>query len=64
MQSYLLDAVHAQAVYVRRQAAIARTAERLKGQPAVSEIDRDAILAAIQDARDERDAQLGGWSQG
>lgn len=63
LQSYLLDAVHAQAVYVRRQAAIARLDERLKVQPPVSEVDRDAILVAIQDSHDERDAQLGGWSE-
>ena len=58
LQSYLRDAVHAQAVYLRRQAAINRTSERLRGQPEVPDSERDAVLAAIDGAHDERADQL------
>jgi hypothetical protein len=58
LQSYLRDAVHAQAVYLRRQAAIARTAERLRGGAQVPESERDAVLALVDQAHDERADQL------
>lgn len=60
LQSYLLDAVHAQVMYLRRQAAITRTSERLRGRPAVSDGERDAVLAAVDSAHDERADQLSG----
>lgn len=60
MQSFLRDAVHAQAVYLRRQAAIVRTAQRLQGQADVPENEREAVLAAIDRAHQERADQLGG----
>ncbi len=60
MQSYLRDAVHAQAVYLRRQAAIARTAERLRGQPVVPDSERRAVLAEVDRGHDERAEQLRG----
>ena len=58
LQSYLRDAVHAQAMYLRRQAAIARTAERLRGGPGVPESERDAVLALVDQAHHERADQL------
>jgi hypothetical protein len=62
LQSYLRDALHAQAVYLRRQAAIARTSERLRGQPEVPDSEREAVLAAVDRAHDERADQLSGRS--
>ncbi|MHB8244043.1 MAG: hypothetical protein ACYDGN_01640 [Acidimicrobiales bacterium] len=58
LQSYLLDAVHTQAAYLRRRAALLRTAERLAGQPAVSDEERYAVLNAIDAAHTERADQL------
>jgi hypothetical protein len=58
LQSYLRDAVHAQAVYLRRQAAIARTADRLRGRPEVSESERAAVLTTVEQAHHERADQL------
>ncbi len=58
LQSYLRDAVHAQAVYLRRQAALARTAERLRDRAAVPAEERDAVLDAIDDAHAERADRL------
>ena len=60
VQSYLRDAVHAQAVYLRRQAALARTAERLRGRPEVPDDERRTVLDAITDAHAERAEQLSG----
>ncbi|MDP9094352.1 MAG: hypothetical protein M3N95_15815 [Actinomycetota bacterium] len=60
VQSYLRDAVHAQAVYVRRQAALGHIAGLLKGRPGVPEEERSAVLAAIQLAHDERADDTGG----
>lgn len=57
LQAYLWDAVHAQAAYLRRQDALARTAQRLKGRSAVSNEAREAVLDAIDAADDER----GNW---
>jgi len=48
LQAYLRDAVHAQAVYLRRQAALRRTAERLAGRPPASTADREAVIDAAE----------------
>ena len=40
LQSYLLDALHAQAAYLRRQVALNRVRDRLHGRPAVDDLDR------------------------
>lgn len=58
LQSYLRDAVHAQAMYLRRQTAIARTAERLHGGSQVPESERSAVLALVDQAHHERADQL------
>lgn len=58
LQSYLRDAVHAQASYLRRQAAIARTTDRLQGGPGVPESERAAVLELVDHAHDERAGQL------
>jgi hypothetical protein len=59
LQNYLREAVHAQASYLRRQEALARTAERLRGRPEVPGQDREAVLDAIDAAHAERAGQLG-----
>jgi len=58
LQAYLRDAVHAQAIHLRRQAALARTGERLRGRPGVPEGERRAVLDAIDDAHTERAGEL------
>ena len=58
LQNYLLEAVRAQASYLRRQEALARTAERLRGQPEVPESERAAVLDAIDTGNAERAGQL------
>lgn len=58
LQGYLRDAVHAQAVYLRRQAAITRSAERLRGGPQVPESEREAVLELVDEAHHERADQL------
>ena len=58
LQSYLRDAVHDQAAYLRRRTALARTAKRLRGQPAVPDQERQAVFDAIDDAHTERADQL------
>lgn len=58
LQSYLRDVVLAQAAYLRRQEALARTAERLRGRPEVPVDERQAVLDAITDAHSERAGQL------
>ncbi len=60
LQSYLRDAVRSQAVYLRRQAALIRTAERLRGRPDVPADERRAVLDAITDAHTERAERLSG----
>ncbi len=55
LQSYLLDAVHTQAAYLRRRAALQRTAERLAGRPAVSDEERQAVLDVL-------DAERADWA--
>lgn len=58
VQRYLLDAVHAQAVYLRRQAALVAVAARLAGGADMSDDDRRAVFDAIDDAHAERADQL------
>jgi len=58
LQSYLLDAVHTQAAYLRRRAALRRTAERLAGRPAVSDEQRQGVLDALDAAHAARADQL------
>lgn len=59
LQSYLRDAVHAQAVYLRRQEAISRTEERLRGGAEVPESERAAVLTLVDRAHHERADHLG-----
>jgi len=58
LQSYLREAVRAQATHLRRKAALARTVERLRGRPEVPTEERDAVLAAIADAHAQRAKDL------
>lgn len=58
VQTYLRDALRAQASYLRRQAALARTSQRLQGQREVADEERTAILTAIADAHAQRAGQL------
>lgn len=58
LQSYLRDAVHAQAAYLRRQDALQRSSRRLRGRAAVSDTERDAVLDAVDTAHAERAEQL------
>lgn len=60
LQSYLRGALHAQAVYLRRQAAIVDISERLRGLPEVPDSERRAVLASVDRAHDERAEQLSG----
>lgn len=63
LQNYLRETVHAQAAYLRRQEALARTAERLRGRPAVPSEERGAVLDAIEDAHVERADQFSDRSE-
>jgi hypothetical protein len=58
LQKYLHDAVHSQADYLRRQAALARTANRLRDRPEVPVSERLAVLDAIASEHAERADQL------
>ena len=58
LQAYLLETVHAQAAFLRRRDALARTAGRLQGQAQVSDAARQGVLDAIGAAHDERAAEL------
>lgn len=58
VQKYLRETVHAQAVYLRRQAALTTIAEGLEGASAMSDDDRQAVFDAIDDAHAERAEQL------
>ena len=58
LQTYLRDAVHAQATYLRRRAALWRTAERLAGRAEVPETERRAVFDVVDDAHEERGRQL------
>ena len=59
LQSYLLETVHAQAAYLRRQDALAAAHQRLQGGRDVPETERAAVLDAIDADHGERAAQLG-----
>lgn len=58
LQNYLLEAVRSQAGYLRRQEALSRTADRLRGHPEVPDSERVAVLDAIDTAHAERADQL------
>lgn len=58
LQNYLREAVHAQAAYLRRQDALARTARRLQGRREVPADERDGVLKAIDAAHMQRADQL------
>jgi hypothetical protein len=58
LQSYLLEAVRAQAAYLRRQAAIVESSDRVRRRPHVPETERQAVLDAIDAAQQERAGQL------
>ncbi len=60
VQRYLRETVHAQASYLRRQATLARTAERLRDRPDVPADERRAVLDAIAKAHADRAEDLGG----
>ena len=59
LQTYLRDSVHAQADYIRRQAALAAAGDRLVGRSSVTHGERQAVLDAIDAAHDDRAAELG-----
>lgn len=59
MQSYLRDTIHAQAVYLRRQAAIAQAEARLAGRSKVPESERAAVLDLVEQAHQDRAEHLG-----
>ena len=54
LQHYLRAAVHSQASYLRRRAALARTTHRLQDRPEVPVSERLAVLDAIAREHDER----------
>lgn len=58
LQSYLREAMHAQADYLRRQGGLSRAAERLAGQPPVPAEERAAVLDAVEAAHTERAQRL------
>lgn len=58
VQSLLRGAVHDHAAHLRRQLALVRTEERLRGRAAVPEVDRDAVLAATDRVHQERADRL------
>jgi len=60
LQRYLRDAVSAQAVYLRRQAALARTTQRLENRAEVPADERRAVRGAIDASHRERSERLGG----
>lgn len=59
LQSYLRDALRAQAHFLDRQEALAHAAERLRGRGDVPEGERDAVLDAIDTANATRADELG-----
>ncbi len=58
LQTYLWQTVHAQAAYLRRKDALARTAQRLRGRSAVPSSAREGVLDAIETAHEQRGDQL------
>jgi hypothetical protein len=63
LQSYLRQAMHSQAAYLRRRNSLRQVAARLAGQPAVPAEERAAVLDAIDYAHDERAERLGNPEQ-
>lgn len=63
VQSYLREAVHGQATYLRRRGALDRMAARLAGQPSVPDEERRSVLDAVDVAHGERADQLGDREQ-
>lgn len=59
LQSYLRDAVRAQASFLRRQEVLGRTADRLEDRAGVPEAERQAVLEAIDIAHALRAEELG-----
>lgn len=60
LQSYLRDALQAQASYLRRQDALKRAEDRLSDRPQVPEGERQAVLDAVEAAHVSRADELGG----
>jgi hypothetical protein len=58
LQRYLRNALRAQASYLRRQVALARTAARLRGTAEVPAGERAAVLEAIARAHEQRTDEL------
>jgi 4-hydroxyphenylpyruvate dioxygenase-like putative hemolysin len=58
LQAYLWETVHAQAAFLRRQDALARTARRLQGRTPAPAEARQAVLDTIDAANAEREAEL------
>lgn len=58
LQRYLRNAVHAQAVYLRRREALAQISEQLDGRAGVPDEERLAVLDAVNVAIDEQAEQL------
>lgn len=58
MQRYLIDALHAQAVHLRRQAELSRLSEHLHGRTVVPDDERQAVLDQIAGVSNERADQL------
>lgn len=58
LQSYLRQAVHAQAVYLRRQAALEHVSQRLVGRPPVPDEERTAVLDEVDRAHEDRADRL------
>jgi len=58
VQAYLRDTVHAQAVHLRRETALAAAGRRLYEHPAVPEGERHAVQDALDRADDDRGEQL------
>jgi hypothetical protein len=60
LQGYLRDALHAQAAYLRRQDALARTRRRLRGRSPVPDEAREAAIDAADSAHAARADRLSG----
>lgn len=59
LQSYLRDAVHAQASFLRRREALGRVAARLEDRVGVPEAERQAVLEEIDTAHASRADERG-----
>jgi len=58
LQSYLLQALHSQVAYARRQATLAEIEENVAGMSAVPESERTAVLEEMKDAVERRGEDL------